>query len=87
MKILKKPDSNWSYKHTCIKCDAELEVEKSDVSMRHFDGDQREPSYDSFTAACPVCQDTFSIPENKIPKIVKVEMEQAKSKIYRNYWD
>lgn len=79
MKILKMPDTKWSYKHTCLNCTAELEVEKIDVRHYHYDGDQREctSGYDTWTCTCPVCSAQFNVPENSIPQAVRVEIKQG----------
>lgn len=77
MKVLKKADvSDWTYKHKCVNCDSELEVEESDIIHRHYDGDMREASYDTYSAKCPVCNKTFSIPEASIPKLIKVNSKK-----------
>ncbi len=76
MKILKKEDtSNWGYKCTCFGCDSELLVEAKDVGHQHFDGDPREPGYDKYTANCAVCSQQIVIPESKIPKVLRVEIQ------------
>lgn len=80
MKILKQPDTNWSHKHTCSKCDAELEVEKTDVKYVYCSGYGREPDYDYWTATCPVCSESFHVPVTKIPKAVQVEIKKAAPK-------
>ncbi len=80
MKILKRPDNNWKYLYTCNQCSAELEVEKTDVSYTHLDGDCREPGYDKWEATCPVCSFKFTILAKDIPKIVQLEIK--KKEIY-----
>lgn len=77
MKILKKPDTTWSYKHTCKQCAAELEVEKGDVKYTHHSGDYRDPSYETWQATCPVCTSIFEIPCNIIPKIIQLEIKKG----------
>jgi hypothetical protein len=77
MKIIKRPDSTWSYKHTCKQCTAELEVEKGDVKHHSYNGDQREPGYETWQATCPVCSSAFDIPINVIPKIVQIEIKNG----------
>jgi hypothetical protein len=79
MKVIKKPDTAWSYKHTCANCTAELEVEKSDVRYYHYDGDQREPGYETWSATCPICSTNFDIPANTLPKAVQVEIKKGLS--------
>src|SRR5713226_9368347 len=80
MKVLKQIDtSNWTYKHTCVTCESELEAEKIDIKFHHHNGDQREPGYDSWSAKCPVCSSSFNIPTNKIPKAVQVEIKRGVS--------
>jgi len=71
MKILKEPDLTWSHKFTCNKCCAELEAETTDLHKKHYSGDMREPSYDSYYVICPRCQEQKCIPENDIPKAVR----------------
>lgn len=88
MKILKKQDvSQWNYKHTCSNCDSELEVEAKDLRHQHYDGDQRDPAYDSYSAQCAVCVTSFTIPENKIPKLIQIEAKGKSSKSSGNYFD
>jgi hypothetical protein len=76
MKIIKKVDvSGWSRPHTCTKCDSQLEVEKGDLIYYYYAGDQRDPSYESFSAKCPVCNDSFCVPNDAIPKIIRLEVK------------
>lgn len=76
MKIIKAPDTNWTRKHTCVNCTAELEVEKSDVKYTYHTGDYRDPSYETWTATCPICKTDFNIPESSLPKAVQVEIKK-----------
>ena len=88
MKILKKIDvSNWNYKHTCTKCESELEVEPSDLHYEYCSGDMREPGYDLFTAKCAVCSFTFNIPIHKIPKVLQHEIKNKPSKSRNGIFD
>ena len=75
MKVLKRPDTNWSIKHTCANCTAELEVEKNDVKFHSYPGDFRDPGYETWSATCPVCSAGFDIAVAKIPKAVQVEIK------------
>jgi hypothetical protein len=79
MKILKHPETKWSMKHCCTKCSAELEVETADVKVVHWPEDSRDPSYDSYTAECPLCQEKINIPEKSIPPFVRVKMQKQSS--------
>lgn len=79
MKILKRPDTQWSLKHTCTNCTAELEIEKQDVKHTHYAGDFRESSSDSWTTNCPICGQSIYISENNIPKAVQVEIKNKPS--------
>lgn len=81
MKVIKKPNTDWSWKYTCKNCTAELEVEKLDVKYEHHSSyDPRDPrdsgEWDSWTAKCPICNELISIPETAIPKAVQVEIKQ-----------
>ena len=76
MKIIKAPDTNWSRKHTCSNCTAELELDKGDVKYQYHSGDFRDPSYETWTATCPVCHTNFNVPESSIPKAVQVEIKK-----------
>lgn len=76
MKVLKAPDTNWTRKHTCSTCTAELEVEKTDVTYQFHSGDMRDPSYETWTATCPLCKTSFNIPESSLPKAVQVEIKK-----------
>lgn len=89
MKVIKKQDvSAWNYKHTCTNCDSELEVDAKDLIHHHYDGDQREPAYDSFTAICAVCSNSFTIFNDKIPKIIQVETKNRTARLSTgSYWD
>lgn len=88
MKVIKKEDvSNWGYKHTCSGCDSELLIEAKDVRHQRFDGDPREPGYDKYTAECVVCSQPIIIPESKIPKILRVEIQNRTKRNSSNYFD
>ncbi len=79
MKVIKRPNTDWSFKHTCRNCTAELEVEKTDVHHEHHTNcDPREPGgdWDTWTARCPICNELISIPETAIPKAVQVEIKK-----------
>jgi hypothetical protein len=78
MKVIKKPNTDWTLKHTCKKCTAELEIEKTDVVYEHHTScDPREPgSWNTWTARCPICSETIQILETSIPKAVQVEIER-----------
>lgn len=77
MKVIKKPDvSDWSYKWTCSGCDTELMVEAQDITCRYYDGDIREPGYHSYSANCCECGCSISVPESKIPKILRVAIQK-----------
>lgn len=78
MKVLKAPSTVWSYKHTCIGCEAELEVEKGDVKYHNYPGDYRDPSYETWTAKCPICDKEITVPLAKIPKAVQLEIKSGK---------
>lgn len=78
MKILKRPDTAWSLKHTCVNCTAELEVEKGDVKFHSHPGDFRDPGYETWSASCPICSANFDIPVTKIPKAVQVEIKNRR---------
>jgi hypothetical protein len=78
MKVLKRPDTNWSMKHTCVKCTAELEIEKTDVSYKYCDGDRNESGYDSYSSSCPLCQTIILIENRNIPQAVQVEIQKGK---------
>jgi hypothetical protein len=76
MKVIKKEDtSHWTYKHICKDCDSELEVEAKDLRHTHYDGDFRDPAYDTYSAQCAVCTRTFTVPVNKIPKLIQIEAQ------------
>jgi hypothetical protein len=77
MKILKAPDTNWGYKHTCADCEAELEVEKGDVKYQFHSGMGRENDYETWEAKCPLCEREIAVPLAKIPKAVQVEIKKG----------
>lgn len=79
MKILKRPNTDWSMKHTCSQCTAELEVEKGDVKFTSYPGDFREPGYETWTATCPFCSNVFHIKEATLPKAVQIEIKKNRS--------
>jgi len=79
MKVVKRPDTEWSYNYTCDNCTAVLEVEKTDVRHEHHSAnDPRglDSDWDSWTARCPICSELISIPETSIPKAVQVEIKK-----------
>jgi len=76
MKIIKAPNTNWTYKYVCGACTAELEVEKQDVTCTHYDGHGRERSYESWTSSCPICSTTINIDDEAIPKAVQIEIKR-----------
>ncbi len=83
MKIISQPpNENWTHKHTCIHCDAVLEVEKQDVKKLSS----------KYHATCAVCTRDFAIPENIIPKLVKLNAKEESSHYSGSnyggdYWD
>ena len=79
MKIIKQPNSDWSYKFTCSECDCELEAEADDLIITRYDGDPRELAYDAWSVNCPVCSHSIIIREDKIPKLVKIKVKQKAS--------
>lgn len=92
MKVIKKTEiTNWSHKHICGNCDSELEVESTDIKYTLHDGDQRDPSYETWSATCPVCSNSFNIAPDKIPKLIRVEAKNRFKPAYsgsgRDYWD
>lgn len=87
MKVIKKQDvSGWTYKHTCTNCESELEAEPKDLTHTHYNGDMREPGYDTFTASCPVCFQSFSVAPTKIPKLIQIQVKQ-RSTSSGNYFE
>ena len=78
MKIIERPDTNWSYKCSCITCGAKLEVEKQDVKYKYY-SDPRDGGYDTWEATCPCCQHSISIPVSSMSKAVQLEIKDGKS--------
>lgn len=78
MKIIKQADtSSWSYRATCDKCESELQVEPGDLCHIHHEGyDMREPAWDEYYASCPVCSGIVGVPESKIPKALRISVQQ-----------
>lgn len=91
MKILEKADiSNWSYICTCANCESKLEIEKDDLNYHYHDGDLRDAAYDSYSANCPVCKKSISVPNNNIPKLIKAELKEKYDRSVssgQGYWD
>lgn len=80
MKIIKKQDvSGWAFKHTCTNCESELQVEPSDLRHSSYPGDMRESGYETFTANCVVCSQSFTIANDKIPKLIQIEVKKRSS--------
>ena len=80
MKVLKKVETKgWSYKHTCANCDSELEAEGGDLKYDYYPGDFRDPSYESFHCTCPECGQQFTVPTNKIPKLLQLAAKARKA--------
>lgn len=72
MKVIKISDcSGWKYHTACDQCGSELEVEPDDVRHKHYAGDQREPSYDTYYAYCAVCSYQLDIPNDIVSKALK----------------
>lgn len=87
MKVLKQPNiEGWKYEHTCVTCDAVLEVELPDLRHTYVQGDRNEAGYDKYYATCPVCNTDFVVPEGKMNKAVKYQA-QRRSKPSGNYFD
>lgn len=80
MKIISKPDTNWNTRHTCLHCEAVLEVDKSDIKSTYYDGDIRDPGYFKYTADCPICHVSFEILRSLLPKAVQLEIQNKGSK-------
>jgi DNA-directed RNA polymerase subunit RPC12/RpoP len=74
MKIINQPSTNWTWQYTCSGCDAELEVDKSDVKYKYYPGDYREKSSETYWVVCPVCNTQKTIPS--LPKIVQLEIKK-----------
>lgn len=88
MKVLKKQDiTGWKHNHTCSNCESELEVEAKDLRHYRYDGDCREPGYDAFSAQCAVCSTAFTIPSNKIPKLLQIEVKDRTARYSSGYKD
>lgn len=78
MKIISQPPNEiWSHKHTCLHCDAVLEVEKQDVKKRSS----------KYYATCQVCNRDFDIPADVIPKLVKLNAKDTSSSNFGIGWD
>lgn len=78
MKVISKPDTtNWKYRHTCVKCEAVLDVEKGDVKYHNYPGDFRDPGYETWSANCPICSSSISVPVSAIPKAVQMEIKKG----------
>ena len=88
MKVLKTTDiTEWNYKHICNTCDSELEVEGKDIKYTYHDScDPREPSYETWQATCPICKESFNIPADKIPKLIRVEAKSRNTRSSYGYW-
>ena len=81
MKIIKQLDINdWSYRHTCLDCSAELEIEANDIIYNNYPGDFRESSYETYTCKCPVCTNVIIINNDKIPKLIKLNSKKKVGK-------
>jgi hypothetical protein len=88
MKVLNKPDvSNWSYKHRCDNCECELEVEAKDLRYYRYEGDMRESGYETYSAACAVCNDDFTIPNEKVPRLIQLEAQDRTKRVTTSQWD
>ena len=70
MKIIKRPDANWTKALSCSKCSSQLEADIGDLRKKFNKGydDHREPCYEywSYHVVCPVCSHLISIPEKEI---------------------
>ena len=72
MKILSKPNLEWSEEATCQYCDAVLEIDSSDLFFEF--GCKND---DLFYAWCPVCNHKL-FTSNPIPKLLKIELVKKK---------
>lgn len=79
MKILKAPETEWSYKCKCYNCTAELLVEKQDIKYKS-DYDMREGSWETWSVVCINCNHGFEISPNHIPQAVKTEIKDGRVK-------
>jgi len=77
MKIIKQPDTqNWIHNLTCIHCDAQLEINADDLILKHYDGDQREPSYDQFSVICETCKSPITVLTNSVQKLIQLNLKR-----------
>lgn len=80
MKIITQQKiSDWSCKVTCGHCDSELLVEPDDVHciVHNQEQDPRDEYYEKYSAICAVCNHKLSIPQDKLPKIVKIMAKKS----------
>lgn len=73
MKVISQQKVNdWNCKVTCHHCDSELLVESGDLRCTVYDQDPRERYSEEYSAICVVCNHKLPIPQEKLPKIVKI---------------
>lgn len=71
MKVIPKPEKDFTLSVECGNCETTLVLEKSDVSYGDFySGMDAEMSMD-FYVDCPVCKAYVFIDEKKLPRHVK----------------
>lgn len=79
MKVVKREDvSNWNYPCHCARCNSDLIVEGNDLrhkTEKKYGNDPRDPGDsfmgDTYFAYCAVCQNVLTVPEGKIPYLLR----------------
>jgi transcription elongation factor Elf1 len=88
MKIIKKADaSKWSHKFTCGNCASELEAEASDVIYNYYAGDYRDPSYETFSLKCVICNHALTLKTSELPKIIQIEAKNRSKPSSGSFYD
>jgi hypothetical protein len=87
MKVIEAPNTNWTKNITCGACTAVLQIETTDLHLNHYDGDFREPAYDSYYVCCALCGNQCTISESDIPKAVKAAIKLKAQSSRSNYYD
>lgn len=87
MKIISKPDTNWSDKLTCDTCTSVLEVDHNDLKYKTekvwrtggYGGDDYTETLEKYYVDCPVCNRIIVLKSfGKIPFLLKEKLKKGK---------
>lgn len=80
MKIIKEPNKEWTQQFNCKVCSTVFEADVTDLQHKRYDGDFREPEYDSFWVCCPCCETQIGVSKEDIPSYVRFVLKSTNRK-------